>query len=201
MRRGVVACALSLLGCQAAVEPPEYSTVASVVEASCAQCHDSGGFGALLTAVAALPPEGFDGTRFPPSDFPVHVRAFTTEDLTEEPHIEAGMPTEQAWILHELNMLDDLLAEEVPPDFTSEASLDAFALYTGGGYTEGCELLEKLDLGRDRDPEGMPPAWAASLMSLLARESFAEPSAADRDALRAYTVGVLGPEVECAPEP
>ncbi|MBZ0118010.1 MAG: hypothetical protein K8H88_13490, partial [Sandaracinaceae bacterium] len=147
-----------------------------MVESSCAQCHSASGISSLLSAVAALPAGGFTTTSFPPSAFRVDLRQYTTSDLAEEPHIEAGMPTEQAWVLHELNQLGALLAEDVPPDFTSEERLDAFALFSGGGYTEGCELLEKVELGRGLDPEGMPPPWAAPLMGLLMESGFADPS-------------------------
>lgn len=185
------------LGCQSSPPRPPYSTVSSVVESSCAQCHSASGISSLLSAVAALPAGGFTTTSFPPSAFRVDLRQYTTSDLAEEPHIEAGMPTEQAWVLHELNHLDALLAEDVPPDFTSEERLDAFALFSGGGYTEGCELLEKVELGRGDDPEGMPPPWAAPLMGLLMESGFADPSEQERDALQAYTEGVLGGPSAC----
>jgi len=202
LRRATVIALLftTSVGCEATTSnPPEYATVSPVVESSCAHCHSGGGMDALITAVAALPPESFDSTSFPASDFHVGLRPFTTDDLAEEANISAGMPVEQAWIIHELNELDVLLDEEVPPDFTSEESLNAFALFNGGTYTEGCEILEKLELGRARDPEGMPPPWAASLMALLEDASFVEPAPTGRDDLHAYTEAVLGTEAECGP--
>lgn len=198
-RAHAFAALVAAFGCESS-PPPDYATVSGVMEASCARCHSAAGIDALLTAVAALPPDGFDATRFPPTAFHVGLRPYTTEDLAEEDHIESGMPTEQAWILHELNELDALLAEEVPPDYTGEAPLDAFILYMGGGYTEGCELLDKVDRGAMNDPEGMPPPWAAPLMALLDDVDYRSPSLGERDAVLAYTEGVLGPEDLC-PQP
>ncbi len=188
------------IGCEAKTSnPPAYSTVSGVVDNSCAACHTSAGMTALLTAVAALPADGFDDVTFPASDFQARLRPFTTDDLAEEPYISSGMPNTQAWVLHELNRLDALLAEDVPPDFTDEESLNAFTLYSGGGYTEGCELLEKVELGRGDSPDGMPPPWAANLMALLG-DDFVSPTVDEREDLLVYTEGVLGPDFECPPE-
>lgn len=169
--------ALVIAGCSEGAGV-EYSEISGALAANCAHCHDSDETvrGNLLGAVAALANDQYDSTSFPEADFVPGLLGTTAPDhkngLPAE-HPEAVVlagdePPAKVWILHELYELDALLAEPVPPDYTTQAKFDAFAKFGNPGAYEGCEIGAKLDLGHAGDPEGMAPRWATKLLQLLA---------------------------------
>lgn len=185
----------------------QFSEISGALSANCAHCHDSDATkrATLLDAVAALPDPEYNSTSFPISDFVIGLRNTTALDhkngLPAE-HPEAAVltgdePREKAWILHELYEQDGLLAEPVPPDYTTQARFDAFVTLGNPGAYGGCTMGEKLDLGNVGDPEGMSPLWAPKLRELLVgagqteHQGFRPITADERQKIRDYVDQLL----------
>lgn len=198
--------AVAVAACSAG-EGVKYTEVSSALSENCSNCHDSSADARkiVLDGVAALGNGAFSPTNFPATHFPPGLTPTTTADHlnglpAEHPEaavLTADMPNELAWILHELYELDALLAEPIPPDYTTQARFDAFATAGNPGAYEGCEVGAKLDLGHAGDPEGMAPLWAPKLIELLVaggQAAFADfrPITNDeRQKLRDYTDQLL----------
>ncbi len=183
----------------------EYSQIEQPVADSCVACHDADKRAERLESINELDDALFTEEAFPDSDFPSGLIKKSVQDLIDgaDPALDGKMaPTialRKAWILHEMHELDVLLAEDVPPDFTNQAKLDAFSKFGEDGAYEGCEIAEKLDLGFKGDPEGMPPKWSAKLFELL-DEELAPLAPGDRQNITDYVDGLLpGGLAACVP--
>ncbi len=183
-----------LPACAGKGDDPE--AAAPVLAASCARCHDAGGIARLVADVRALPDAELDELRFPIDAFPEGLRHRTAGDLRRaaDPADDAGldpaMSDRKAWVLHELHELKTLLAEPIPPDYTSVARFAAFARQGLEGQWEACEVSAKLDLGSAEHPRGMPPLWAAPLFERLGRD-LPPVTSEDREQLKAYASGLV----------
>lgn len=169
-----VAALVAALGC--AGEGMTYADIEPTLAGSCVMCHDSDGISQLLIDVNKLPDELFSAENFPDGQFPAGLVELSVSDLRtageppEDATMDPNMPLRKAWVLHELHELASLLAEATPPDFTAQAAFEAFSELGEAGAWEGCEIIEKLSLGKEVEPEGMPPLWAPTLMALLGRD-------------------------------
>lgn len=174
----VAAVALAAAGAAcSAGEGVKYADVSKTLGENCSNCHSSAPDARknLLEGVVALGTAAFTAESFPATHFPPALSPTTTVDhmnglAADHPEaavLTADMPNQLAWILHDLYELDALLAEPIPPDYTTQAYFDAFATAGNPGAYEGCEIGGKLDLGYALDPEGMAPLWAPKLMELL----------------------------------
>ena len=152
-----------------ATDSDAYGVIKEAVDQSCANCHDPSKIGDLIEAVGALDDTQLSSTNFPSSMFPEALRSKSAADLADEgiAHVSASMSNERAWIINELAELEELLLEDVPPDFTTAEGWESFIALEEEGAYEGCEILYRLKWGRDANPEGMPPLWAERLMELL----------------------------------
>lgn len=182
----------------------KFTQVESTVTGICATCHSAQGIEKLLADINALDDSNFTEANFPDTFFPAGLTKLSVKTLidTASPADDAAfspdMAQRKAWVLHELHELKDLLGETVPPDFSGQASYDAFTVLGKPGHYEGCETLEKLELGHAGDPEGMPPLWAEKITGLLGIE-FAQITDEERDLVSDYTGSILpgGAETAC----
>lgn len=191
-----LAAALLLVVGGCAGEGVTYEQIEQPLARSCVSCHDAKGFSELHEAVVALDDALFTEEAFPNTAFPAGLTTRTTAELISaaevagDGDIAPGTAQRKAWMLHELNELGSLLEEATPPDYTTQSKFDAFATFGDAGAYEGCEIADKLDLGHQGDPEGMPPRWAPKLLELLEME-FGELSAGDRQLIKDYVDGLL----------
>ena len=167
----LAAAAAALTGC--AGEGMAFADVEPDLKGSCVMCHSSEGIDPLLLSVNALADSAFTAENFPNTAFPAGLIKLTVAELRkngeppEDATFDPAIPQRKAWLLHEMHELAALLAEVTPPDFTSQKAFEAFSVLGEAGAWEGCEVVDKLDLGKDADPEGMPPQWAPKLLGLL----------------------------------
>jgi len=200
---GVLLAGASMLLACGEQEKEGYAAISTAVDGSCARCHDAARIGGLIDDVVGLDASNYTAMNFPSEQFPDGVVANTATELAsaQEVNITADMPNQQAWIIHELNELEVLLGEDVPPDFTTEAKMKTFIALEEGGHYEGCEIISRLGWGRDGNPEGMTPLWAEKLMELLGDDAYVGITEDERDAISEYAQSeVPGGVLSCVGE-
>lgn len=164
-----------------------FSEIEQAVTGSCGRCHDVAGFERLIDEILALDPAVFDELRFPDEMFSAGLVRQTTADLIASANperdatIDPSTPARQAWILHQMHILDEQLRADPASDFTAEAS---FERYNAAGMPPlGCTTISRVgDLAEFDHPSQMPPLWTAPLFAALG-QTFVELTPADRDAI------------------
>ncbi len=169
--------------------------VKPIVEKSCAHCHDKQKIDAIITKTCAATLD--DATPdFAAAKFPAEYAAKTATEADRmglfAEMCADGQPMSEAKarVLYGLKALAELLAEDVPPDYTSQKAFEDFVTLGHEGSYEGCEMLEFLSEGNAGSASGMPPLWGAKLMMSIG-EMYTGPSNADRDVVHKYTEYLL----------